>query len=72
MGTKDERHFIWYEVGVKRSASFEVVHDSREVCTRSSGRSKRSDDRSYANKYRRKSMFELVILSRKVSSMRNM
>jgi hypothetical protein len=31
----DECHFIWYEVEVKRSASFEVVHDSREDCTHS-------------------------------------
>jgi hypothetical protein len=30
-----ECHFIWYEVKVKRSASFEVLHDSREDCTRS-------------------------------------
>jgi hypothetical protein len=30
-----ERQFFWHEVRVKRSASFEVVDDSGEDCTRS-------------------------------------
>jgi len=35
MDANMESHFIWHEVGVKWSASFEVVHDSREDCARS-------------------------------------
>jgi hypothetical protein len=54
-------HLVWSSF-LKRLVSLELVHDSREDCTCSSGCPKHSNDNSYVYKQLHKFEFVLVIL----------